>query len=833
MKNIRQLFYLAMLTFLLPFGIFAQSNQYLHFDREDDFVQLPNGSQYIQNATAFSITGWFYTDALEYGQGMMGFRSGTQGFYLIQLSDGKLESRFINSANVLFEVVGPVNTIIPQMWQHIAWVYDGTAVKLYINGVLKGSKTASGTISIGTVPFAIGKSTISGYNFVFGGRADEVTAWSKGLTQQEIQDMMVTEPIGTETDLQLYYKINQGVPGGNNTSIVKLISEVGGGQRDADLLNFSLVGDSSNFGGTLNPGFQAISFPQISPKLTTDIPFNISATASSGLTVQFEVISGPATLNGTQVTLTGAAGEVVIKATQPGGGTYTPASPVSNSFIVYDPAIHTPEIDITHPLSGDVRVPVLKPVQLAAISSITIPELFHVTGLSFEIGGNIITATNHNNDHYTAWWTPPAYGSYTLNVTSTNNYGYSSTANVTFNVIADTADVEIIACEGILLNTDVQTATVDAELPSFLGAFGKITATLTVSCPTGGCGEWDRVASVDAKGHDGKWHEIIRYITPYGVACSHNIDLTDFSSILNGKISFRLNCATLDNGYLYKITLKYDAGIPEHCYSTINQIWWDTYQFGDYSNLQPVEPFNFSFPENSAAAKLKLVSTGHGWGDLNTSNAAEFYEATHHVVVNTNDSLIQHNWYNCNPNPDGCQPQNGTWYHNRAGWCPGTIAQWFDYNMSTYIPVGNIELQYVFFPGYLDLCHPNNPNCVTGVTCSNCLDGFNPHLIVACHLIVFADGPITEGIDDRKNKISAAVNIYPNPSNGIINIHTDQTEMFKNTTVMIFTPAGKVVEEIKWNGDDKAVNLSALPKGIYFLKVQTLNGVGMKKFMLL
>ena len=42
----------------------------------DDFVQLPNGSQYVSGTTALSLTGWFYCDALAYGQGYMGFRSG-------------------------------------------------------------------------------------------------------------------------------------------------------------------------------------------------------------------------------------------------------------------------------------------------------------------------------------------------------------------------------------------------------------------------------------------------------------------------------------------------------------------------------------------------------------------------------------------------------------------------------------------------------------------------------------------------------------------------------------------------------------------------------------
>ena len=129
----------------------------------------------------------------------------------------------------------------------------------------------------------------------------------------------------------MYYKFNQGEPGGNNTAITHLTSEIGSGERDAELMNFALEGETSNFNGELNVGYQAISFPQITSKLTTDEPFEIEATATSGLEVIFEVLSGPATIDGNIVTVTGA-GEVAIEANQPGDDTYDPAEPVHKYF---------------------------------------------------------------------------------------------------------------------------------------------------------------------------------------------------------------------------------------------------------------------------------------------------------------------------------------------------------------------------------------------------------------------------------------------------------------------------------------------------------------------
>ena len=49
-----------------------------------------------------------------------------------------------------------------------------------------------------------------------------------------------------------------------------------------------------------------------------------------------------------------------------------------------------------------------------------------------------------------------------------------------------------------------------------------------------------------------KWSkkQIIRYLTPYGVSCQSDIDLTDFSSLLRGKTKFRVNLGTQGNGFL-------------------------------------------------------------------------------------------------------------------------------------------------------------------------------------------------------------------------------------------------------------------------------------------
>jgi hypothetical protein len=114
------------------------------------------------------------------------------------------------------------------------------------------------------------------------------------------------------------------------------------GARTATLTITSNDSDESlyviNLQGTaVTPTTQTITFNQPPDRLATDAPFVLSATSTSGFFVSFALISGPATLFGTTVTLTGAPGTVVVEARQTGSATVLAATPVSRSFSVTGP----------------------------------------------------------------------------------------------------------------------------------------------------------------------------------------------------------------------------------------------------------------------------------------------------------------------------------------------------------------------------------------------------------------------------------------------------------------------------------------------------------------
>ena len=78
---------------------------------------------------------------------------------------------------------------------------------------------------------------------------------------------------------------------------------------------------------------QTIDFPSIGGHTFGDADFAVTATASSGLAVTLSIASGPATISGNTVHITGA-GTVVVHAAQAGNPAFNAAPPVDRSFDV-------------------------------------------------------------------------------------------------------------------------------------------------------------------------------------------------------------------------------------------------------------------------------------------------------------------------------------------------------------------------------------------------------------------------------------------------------------------------------------------------------------------
>jgi hypothetical protein len=78
---------------------------------------------------------------------------------------------------------------------------------------------------------------------------------------------------------------------------------------------------------------QTITFEPISDKILTENSFDLQASASSNLPIQFELVEGDATLNNKTLTFN-KIGFITVRATQPGNNVYNAAEPVERTFYV-------------------------------------------------------------------------------------------------------------------------------------------------------------------------------------------------------------------------------------------------------------------------------------------------------------------------------------------------------------------------------------------------------------------------------------------------------------------------------------------------------------------
>lgn len=90
---------------------------------------------------------------------------------------------------------------------------------------------------------------------------------------------------------------------------------------------------------TSNGAAQTINFPEIEHRRLKEGALSLSGVASSGLAVSYDVLEGPAVLNGTTLSFSGY-GAVVVQAVQPGDTSFAPATSITRSFHVAEELQH-------------------------------------------------------------------------------------------------------------------------------------------------------------------------------------------------------------------------------------------------------------------------------------------------------------------------------------------------------------------------------------------------------------------------------------------------------------------------------------------------------------
>ena len=96
-------------------------------------------------------------------------------------------------------------------WTNVSASYDGSQMKIFVNGIEEGSLAVSGSIDQNSTPVNIGRSRPSQDNYSsyrFSGEIDNVSMWSRSLSTQEIQEKIILNDIGPEEGLVGFWNHN-------------------------------------------------------------------------------------------------------------------------------------------------------------------------------------------------------------------------------------------------------------------------------------------------------------------------------------------------------------------------------------------------------------------------------------------------------------------------------------------------------------------------------------------------------------------------------------------------------------------------------------------------
>jgi hypothetical protein len=174
--------------------------------------------------TQFSVATWFRTtmdvpfgfNAYIVNKGGIGSDSkGSNMNYGIWMTSSEtIRAGFEDSSGVPYDIEsqGSRNLYVLYGWHYVVATYDGSILRLYIDGVQIASKSTSGAApdNTGIQPVRIGANSLAPNDF-FIGQVDEVRIWNRTLTDSEIADAYNNGVFNTNE--QVLY-----LPSGNATS---------------------------------------------------------------------------------------------------------------------------------------------------------------------------------------------------------------------------------------------------------------------------------------------------------------------------------------------------------------------------------------------------------------------------------------------------------------------------------------------------------------------------------------------------------------------------------------------------------------------------------------
>lgn len=184
----------------------------LEFDGVNDYVDVPTFD--FSASDQMTVEVWVQpTDiTIGAGQAILRQQSATLPDYMLAIQGaGNVLNFSVNTTSGFVGVAVPIEPTYfnDGQWHHIAGVYDGSLLYLYVDGELIGTTPHSGTILNDGYSNLIGNSYIPASEY-YRGKVDEVRYWNVARTSTELNSNRVECLDGTETGLVANYSFEDG-----------------------------------------------------------------------------------------------------------------------------------------------------------------------------------------------------------------------------------------------------------------------------------------------------------------------------------------------------------------------------------------------------------------------------------------------------------------------------------------------------------------------------------------------------------------------------------------------------------------------------------------------
>ncbi len=169
----------------------GQFNTAMSFNGSSSYMYVADTSS-LNATSSLTVSAWFKisADQSNYSTLVSKFASGSSNGWNLAVDNGAGSARFWVKVGATNKVVTFSNNLISlNVWHNLTGVYDGSAVKIYLDGVEKSTVAAAGTITNSSDSLLVGRLYPATSDFYFSGSIDEVAVWTRGLSPTEVLNL--------------------------------------------------------------------------------------------------------------------------------------------------------------------------------------------------------------------------------------------------------------------------------------------------------------------------------------------------------------------------------------------------------------------------------------------------------------------------------------------------------------------------------------------------------------------------------------------------------------------------------------------------------------------